>query len=122
MDKPIILYAEDEKTLSDLYLERFSFEDWQVFLAKTGQEAVELAKEKKPKVIILDIMMPEKDGLEVLRELKALPEFVETNIIILSVLPNQEIIDKSLEAGATDYLIKSQITPTDVIDKIKKFL
>lgn len=122
MDKPVILYAEDEKTLSDLYLERFNFEDWQVFLAKTGQEAVELAKEKKPNVIILDIMMPEKDGLEVLRELKALPEFLETKIIMLSVLPNQEIINKSLEAGASGYLIKSQITPTDVIEKIKKFL
>jgi two-component system phosphate regulon response regulator PhoB len=122
MEKPKILYAEDEKMLSDLYLNRFSLEDWEVFHAKNGNEAVLLAKQHQPHIMVFDIMMPDKDGLEALRELKREPRFFNTPVIMLSVLPTEEVINKSMESGASEYLVKSQITPAKVVDTINKYV
>lgn len=111
--KPTILVVEDEKQASELlalYLEEAGY---QVVCAFDGVEAIEKAKELKPSIITLDIILPKKDGLEVLRELKSLPETKDIPVIIISMVENNEL---GLSLGAADYLIK----PIDKKELIRK--
>ena len=112
--KLTILVVEDEKQASELlalYLEEAGY---QVVCAFDGEEAIEKAKELKPSIITLDIILPKKDGLEVLRELKSLPETKDIPVIIISIVENNEL---GLSVGAADYLIKP-IDKKELISKL----
>jgi signal transduction histidine kinase/CheY-like chemotaxis protein len=111
--RPTILVVEDEKQASELlalYLEEAGY---QVVCAFDGVEAIEKAKELKPSIITLDIILPKKEGLDVLRELKSLPETKDIPVIIISIVENNEL---GLSLGAADYLIK----PIDKKELIRK--
>ncbi len=86
--------------------------------AGNGQQAVELAQEIKPDVIVLDVMMPEKTGLEACAELKSMDEFKSTPIILLTAMAESEDLRKGEEAGADAYLTKP-FSPKELIDVIK---
>lgn len=101
--KPTILVVEDEKQASELltiYLEEAGY---QVICAFDGMEAIEKAKELKPSLITLDVILPKKGGFEVLQELKSLPETKDIPVIIISIVQNEEL---GLSLGAAAYLIK----------------
>jgi DNA-binding response OmpR family regulator len=113
-----VLIADDELRLRkvvSLHLKKSGFE---VFEANNGQQAIDVAKESHPDVIVLDIMMPQKTGLEACRELKSLPEFKSTPIILLTALAESEDIKNGTEAGADSYLTKP-FSPKELIDVIK---
>lgn len=122
MKTPKILIAEDEKDLSELYKGRLELESYEVLIARDGLKALSIVKKEKPDLMLLDIMMPEKDGLEVLRFVRGELNNKDIKIIMLSVLPNKEIIEKAMDAGADKYLIKSKVTPGEVVSEIKKLL
>jgi diguanylate cyclase (GGDEF)-like protein len=105
-EKPIILVADDisvNRTLLQRHLENSGY---RVFLAENGKQALEVAQEHQPDLIILDVMMPEMDGLEACRRLKELPATSDIPIIFLSSLDETEIKVSGLTLGANDYINK----------------
>ena len=117
-----ILLAEDDKFISRAYSDGLSRAGFEVILAMDGIEAVELARKEKPDMILLDLIMPRKNGFEVLIELNDEAELKKIPVIILSNLGQESDITKGKEMGAVDYLIKSNFSLKEVIEKIKKYL
>ncbi|MEN6299513.1 MAG: response regulator [Anaerolineaceae bacterium] len=98
-----VLVIDDDKTMSEmlkLVLEPLSFE---VFEASTGPDGIEATKRLKPEVIILDLLMPDMDGWEVTKAIRA---FSQVPILVLSAVSKPELVAKALDEGADDYLIK----------------
>jgi len=122
MDKTKITLIEDDKILSRVINEELSEAGFDVSLAYDGEEGLEVVRSKKPDLILLDLVMPKKNGFEVLEELKASKETVNIPIIILTMLGQEEEVEKGLKLGANQYVIKSQYAVTEIIDKIKDFL
>jgi len=120
MKNKLILVAEDDKALSRILTLKLENEGYEVILALDGQEALNLIKERKPNLVLLDLIMPVKNGFEVLEELQK--EKTNTPIIVLSNLGQEEDIKKSKDLGAKDYFIKSEIDLSAVVEKINTFL
>ena len=119
---PKILIAEDEEELRELYTLRLEYESFNVVFAADGEEALEKVEKERPDLVLLDIMMPKKSGLEVLKELKNNPSTQKTPVIMLTVLPQEKTKDEALKLGASHYLVKSQIMPPEVVKLIKEVL
>ena len=112
-----ILIADDEPDILEILQFNLETEGFEVFIAKNGNEAIEAAKKHLPDLIILDVMMPYKNGIEVCNILRLQPAFKETLIIFLSALSDEITEVKGLETGADDYLTKP-ISPKILIPKI----
>lgn len=117
-----ILLVEDDEALREIYSARFTAENFQIITAGDGETALSRAVSEKPDLIILDIMMPKISGFDVLDILRATPETKETKIIIMSALSQQSDVEKGKTLGADAYLVKSQSTLTDVVEKVKEVL
>ncbi|MFA5961149.1 MAG: response regulator [Parcubacteria group bacterium] len=117
-----ILVAEDEPTLNKALLEFLTEEGFEVMNVFDGEEAVKLAKTKNLDLILLDIILPKKDGFEVLDMLKADEETKKIPIILLTNLESAENIQKAFDKGATTYLVKSNYKLEDIVKKIKETL
>lgn len=117
-----IVLAEDDKFISRAYTDGLSRAGFEVVHSPDGGEAVKTIKKQKPDLILLDLIMPVKNGFEVIEEVKADNELKNIPIIILSNLGQDSDIQKGRELGAVDYLIKSNFSMSEVIDKLKKFL
>ncbi|HEV8079861.1 MAG TPA: response regulator transcription factor [Chitinophagaceae bacterium] len=118
MSKPgKILLADDEPDILEIVSYNLTAEGYEVVCAKNGNEAISLAKEHLPSMIILDIMMPGKNGIEVCKILRLQPQFKETVIIFLSALSDEGTEIHGLETGADDYITKP-ISPKVLISKV----
>lgn len=117
-----ILVAEDDKLISGSLCEALKAAGFEPTPAYDGEEAVAKVKEIKPDLLLLDIMMPKLDGISVLWELKADPEVAKTSVIVLTNIGDTETISKIVEAGAMDYLLKSDQSVDDIIQKVKDVL
>jgi DNA-binding response OmpR family regulator len=122
MGKAKLLLIEDDTILSKVINEELGEAGFDVLLSYDGEDGLELAKTENPDLIILDIVMPRKDGFEVLEELQQDDKLKEIPIIILSNLGHDDDIKKGTDLGATDYLIKSRWTIKEVVDKVEKCL
>ena len=112
-----ILIADDEPDILEILQFNLETEGFEVFIAKNGNEAIEAAKKHLPDLIILDVMMPYKNGIEVCNILRLQPAFKETLIVFLSALSDEITEVKGLETGADDYLTKP-ISPKILNTKI----
>jgi DNA-binding response OmpR family regulator len=117
-----VLLVEDDVALRDIYSARFMAEGYDVVTASDGEMALTQAVKEKPGLIILDVMMPKISGFDVLDILRATPETKDTKVIMMTALSQDTDIDKGKNLGADEYLVKSQVTLTDVIDKAKAVL
>ena len=117
-----ILIIEDDKFLRELIARKLISEKFEVTSAIDGETGLKKAKQAKPDLILLDLILPGIDGFEVLAKLKADKDLSDAPVIILSNLGQQEDVDKGLEIGAIDYLIKAHFTPNEIVDKIRKAL
>lgn len=117
-----ILAAEDDKLISGSLCEALKAAGYEPTPAYDGEEAVAKAKEVKPDLVLLDIMMPKLDGISVLWELKADPNTAKIPVIVLTNIGDVETISKIVEAGAVDYLLKSDQSVDDIIQKVKDVL
>ncbi len=120
--KKKILIVEDEKLHLEMYQERFEKAGYQVLTAINGQLGLELAKKEKPDLVVLDILMPKMDGYEVIKRMKEDARIRKIPILVLSNLGQDDEIKRGLELGADDYVIKTDITPTGLLNKVKKIL
>ncbi len=117
-----ILLVEDEKMLSDMYVSKFTKEGMDIVTAADGEAGLEMAKKQSPDIILLDIIFPKMDGFAVLKELRNFPETKLTPVILLTNLGQEEDVKKGNELGASDYIIKSDHTPAQVVSKVQALL
>ena len=117
-----VLIVEDDRYISKMYQLKLSLDGMDTQVAENGRIGVEKIKEFKPDVVLLDILMPEMDGFEVLKTVKSDPELKDIPIIILSNLGQEDHIQKGLALGAIGFIVKSQYTPSKVVEKIKQAL
>ena len=117
-----ILIVEDEEFLVRALEDNLSAEGCTIDTAGNGEEAMEHVQKKKPDLILLDLLMPKRDGFYVLEEVKKNPEWKLIPIIVLSNLGGDAEIKRALEMGADDYFVKSQHPIEEVIEKAKDYL
>lgn len=116
-----ILIVEDDTFVMDIYHTKLLQEGYEVVEAGNGIEAMERLKEGIPDLMLLDIVMPYMDGMEVLKKVKQDERLKKIPIILLSNLSQKEEITEGLELGANDYLVKSHFTPSEVLEKIESY-
>jgi len=121
MDKITILLAEDDEVLSKVVEEELTEAGFECFQAYDGEVSLRLAQEKKPDLILLDILMPKKNGFDVLEALKRSPETKEIPVIMLTMLGGDDDIKKGLRLGANDYIVKSQHALPEIVEKVGNF-
>ncbi len=122
LNEKVILIVDDDLTLLEMYVERIKAEGAIVLQAQDGEEALAQARENHPRLILLDIMMPKINGFDVLKQLKGNPDTKDIPVIMLSALADDQKRREGLSLGASDYIVKSETLPIDVIAKMEKAL
>ncbi|OHA66715.1 MAG: hypothetical protein A3C82_00635 [Candidatus Wildermuthbacteria bacterium RIFCSPHIGHO2_02_FULL_47_12] len=117
-----ILIVEDDKFLRELITQKVAKEGYQAVEAINGEEGIAMAKEEKPDLILLDLILPGIDGFEVLRQIKGSADTSGIPVIILSNLGQKDDVERGMKLGAADYLIKAHFTPGEILVKIKSIL
>ncbi len=117
-----ILLVEDDPFLIEIYTTKFKKAGFLVEVVTSGDVVLAKLKEKKPELMLLDIVLPNVDGWEVLRAMRNDNKLKNTKVVILSNLGEKEDVDKGLKFGAAKYLIKSHYTPSEVVEEIEKIL
>lgn len=122
MLKQKIVLIEDDESLSEIIHTELSNAGFEVVRAFDGEEGLKRVKSECPNLVLLDILLPKKNGFEVLEELKKSPDTKSIPVVILTLLGEDEEIKKGLRLGATDYLVKSSHAVAEIVEKIKKIL
>jgi DNA-binding response OmpR family regulator len=117
-----ILVVEDDKFLRELISQKLLKEGYDIVEAVDGEKGIENARKERPDLVLLDLILPGIDGFEVLAKLKADPKLSNIPVIILSNLGQKTDIEKGIEMGAVDYLIKAHFTPGEIVEKIAAVL
>lgn len=122
--KQTIMIVEDDTFVMDIYQTKLSQEGFGIISAANGMEALKKLEggEIIPDLILLDIIMPYVNGLEVLKKVKEREKLKNIPVILLTNLSQKEEVNKGIELGANDYLIKSHFTPSEVLEKIRHYL
>lgn len=116
-----ILIVEDEIDLAKVLEEKFQNENFEVRLAFDGATALPEAKDFNPDIVLLDILLPKKDGFMVLQEMKSDLNLKNIPVIILSNLGEDEEIKKGFSLGAVDYYVKVQHPIKEIVEKVKAY-
>lgn len=117
-----IIIVEDDDLISRLYEKAFSFEDYQVIVAHNGKEGLDKINQEKPTVVLLDVMMPEMNGLEVLDHLKSNEDTKKIPVIVLTNLAGEQDAETALAKGAVKYIVKSEHDPKEIVDMVKEVI
>ena len=120
--KKTILVVEDDMAYANVYRRKLSKEGYDVVIEGNGDKVLGVVREKKPDLILLDLVMPGKNGFEVLQEIRSHKEFDSIKIIVASNLSQDIDIEKAKHAGADDYFIKSNVSVPEMIQKVKNTL
>jgi len=114
-----VLIIDDEKGVLKMYSDYLKMDKIETLVASDGQQGIQMAKEQKPDVILLDIIMPRYNGLDVLKDIKKDPELQKIPVFLLTNLPQESSGDKAEELGAAGYLVKAEYEPKMVLDVVK---
>lgn len=117
-----ILLAEDDLQLIDMYRRKFEMEGFDVKFAEDGQQAVDILDEWKPDAALIDIMMPKVNGLDVLKFIKEKEGYEDVLTIMLTNLGNESTAEEIYKLGATEYIVKADMTPLEVSEKVKELI
>ncbi|MFA6502745.1 MAG: response regulator [Candidatus Paceibacterota bacterium] len=117
-----ILVVEDEDFLARVLRDNLTLEGYEIDVAVDGEEALEKIRAKQPSLILLDLLLPKKDGFQVLEELKANPDLKLIPVVVLSNLGSDADIKRALAMGADDYFVKSQHPIAEVIERVRKYV
>ena len=121
MSKTVLL-VEDNDFIRNMYQLKLSKSGLEVVEAGDGVQALEKIKAQKPDVILLDLMMPNMGGLDVLKQLKADGMLPDLPVVVLTNVMDQQSVDDAKKLGARDYIVKTDLTPTQVVEKIQPLL
>ncbi|OGY29073.1 MAG: hypothetical protein A3F35_02025 [Candidatus Woykebacteria bacterium RIFCSPHIGHO2_12_FULL_45_10] len=122
MDPKKILLVEDDNFIRELYQRELEKAGYKVSTAVNGKLALEVARSEKFDLILLDIMIPEIDGFKVLETLKGESKTRNTDVIILSNLGQDDLLNKALKIGARAYILKSSTVPSQVLQEVRSIL
>ena len=122
MAKTNVLIVEDDDSIRNLYALKLGKSGFDVLQAENGGKGLEMAKKQLPDIILLDVMMPVMNGFDVLKALRKNKDTTETPVIILSNYGEVDQMTNGFTAGATDYLIKAEHTPQDVVEIVNDTL
>ena len=117
-----ILFVEDETSLQKTLSAALENAGFEVANAYDGEQGLELARKERPDLILLDLILPKKDGFTVLAELKKDSELRDVPVIVLTNLEAVEDVEKVIELGATTYLVKANYDLPEVVEKIREIL
>jgi len=117
-----ILLVEDDDALASVYSMRLKGEGFDVTRVSNGEDALAAAKDHKPDLVLLDAMMPKVSGFDVLDIIRNTPETANLKIIMLTALSEETDKQRAQGLGVDDYLVKSQVVISDVVDRIKYHL
>jgi DNA-binding response OmpR family regulator len=114
-----VLVVDDEKDLREAIKTALAYEGFTVETAEDGVEAFNKAHEFRPDLILLDILMPKQNGIDTLKALRSEEWSKDTPVIIMTVLDDMDKLGDALEAGATEYLVKTDISLGTIVEKVK---
>lgn len=122
MESKKVLIVEDDNSLRDVLAEFLEADGFSVVVAADGEEGINLIRETKPDIILLDVVLPKKDGYQVIKEIKSDDDVKNIPIILLTNLGSLSDIEKALELGVTNYLVKGDYQIKEIVAKIKEIL
>lgn len=122
MPKAKIILVEDDAFLAELYVTKFSELGYEMTVAQDGKKGLELVESMKPDIVLLDIVLPQLDGLAVLRTLKANEGLKMIPVVLLTNLGQKDDVERGMALGAAAYIIKAHFTPTEVVAKVEEIL
>ena len=122
MAKAKILMVEDDVSLAEMYQKKFTNDGYEVVLAYDGLEGLKKSTEVKPDLVLLDIMLPKLDGLALFKKMRGNPATFNTPVILLTNFGQEDLVFECFKLGAVDYLVKSDVTPQQVVKKVEGFL
>lgn len=117
-----ILIVEDDPIMARMYQKTLTFEGYEVKMAHNGEEGYEMALLFKPALILLDVMMPKMNGLLLLEKLKKKTDTAHIKVIMLTNLDMPKEVEYALSLGASEYVIKGNHEPREVVELIKKLI
>lgn len=117
-----VLIIEDEPALRDIYATKLRMEGFDVLEAADGIEGLDMAAHDAPEVILLDVILPIKNGFEVLKDLKANPKTAAVPVIILSNLGQDYEVKQGIALGAECFLTKANLTPARMVSELRKVI
>ncbi|HQB85272.1 MAG TPA: response regulator transcription factor [Candidatus Pacearchaeota archaeon] len=120
--KKTIFIIEDELMLADMYKEKMEMAGFEVIQAFDAEEALKKIEGTNPDIILLDILLPRQSGMYFLERIREKEEFKETPVIAFSNFDDSETRKMAFDLGAKDYLIKTNYTPQEILDKVKKYI
>jgi DNA-binding response OmpR family regulator len=113
-----VLIVEDDAAIAEMYRLQLELDGFQVGLVSEGSAALAAVRRERPHLVLLDVLLPGLDGFDVLRQLMADPEIASTPVVILSNYGDPSMVRRGRELGARDYLVKSQMTPGELSQRI----
>jgi DNA-binding response OmpR family regulator len=116
------LVVEDDEVLVKMYKKKFEAMGWAVEIARNGKDGLVKIKSFRPNVVLMDIMMPEMDGMTALQAAKGDPDIKHIPIIMLTNLSTADDAVEAMKSGALDYMVKSDYTPSQVAEKVRDIL
>lgn len=122
MNDKKILVIDDDPLILDIYARKFKDEHFVVRCITDAEATTDRVKEYAPSLILLDLAMPRKDGLTILKELKENPATKAIKVILLTNNAGKDEVRQGLSLGAEDYILKVIHTPSEVVEKVKRFL
>ena len=117
-----ILLVEDDEYLQKMYATKLENSGFSVIAASNGQEGLDILQKDKPDIVLTDILMPQKDGFEFLREMRSLPEYKSIPVIVLTNLSENQDLKRAKGLGANEYIVKAHFLPSEVVEVIKKYI
>lgn len=121
MAKKIVI-VEDDTSLYNLYKIELETKGYEIVNVADGSLALNTIKEQKPDLVLLDLMLPGKNGLQILEELKADADGKASRVIMLTNFGNEDNVSRALELGAEDYIMKYNIVPSELSEKVASLL
>jgi len=120
--KGTVLLIEDEFGFRRIYTSVFKYAGYDVLDAEDGEKGFQMVLKHRPSIVLLDLLLPKLNGLEVLKKIRATDEIKKTPVIIFSVMGEEREVGMGLSMGANDYLIKGNSNPKEILDKVQEIL
>ena len=120
--RPTIVMIEDDLGIAEMYRRQLAMDGFRVIVAGDGVNGLELVRSARPDVVLLDVLLPEMEGFEVLQRIREDPALAAIPVILLSNYGEPDMIQRGRAGGAVDYLIKSSTTPAQLSGRIRRWL
>ncbi len=117
-----VLIIEDDAFILETVVKKFKDSGFNTFFAKDADEAIKSIYENMPDIVLLDIILPKGNGLELLKKIKSDEKSSKIPVIIFSNLGSENDIKTAMESGASDYIVKASVSPLQVVEKVRSII